>query len=302
MNVEILDVTARDGLQNESVMLTTEDKLSLIDKIIDAGARRLEVASFAHPKYVPQMADAEAVISGLSDRDDVQYIGLVMNERGLDRALKTNIDEAGLVCVATDTFAKKNQNQTRDGSVQMAASMIQRAKTSGLSANVTIAASLGCPFEGEVSVKTVVDMAIKLAKAGPREISIADTIGVGNPWHVKKLLKALKQEIPDIPFRAHFHNTRNTGLANVYAALEEGISTIDVSVGGIGGCPFAPAATGNVPAEDVIYMLERNGIGTGYNLSKLIDVSKWLSEKMNKQLPAMVSRAGEFPNQNKQAA
>jgi len=245
--IQIIDVSARDGLQNETAMFSTEDKVELIRRAVEAGAKRLEVASFAHPKYVPQMADAEAVIAALPDDQAVEYIGLVMNARGLDRALKTKLDEVGLVCVATDTFAGKNQNQTRDESVDMAAEMISRARAEGLNANVTIAASFGCPFEGEVSINTVVDMAVKLAAANPREISVADTIGVGNPWQVSTLIKAIQRELPDMPLRAHFHNTRNTGLANAAAAIDSGVAALDVSIGGIGGCPFAPAATGNIP-------------------------------------------------------
>ena len=302
IKIEILDVTARDGLQNETVMLKTDEKIDLIGQAVMAGATRLEVASFAHPKYVPQMADAEDVIAGLPVSDDVTYIGLAMNERGVDRALNTSIDEVGLVVVASDIFAQKNQNQTRQGSVDMACAMIQKIKDAGRGVNVTIAASLGCPFEGEVAKDTVVGMAKELAAVGPREISLADTIGVGSPWHVDALFKAVKTAVPDMPLRAHFHNTRNTGLANIYAAIGAGVSTLDVSIGGIGGCPFAPAATGNVPSEDVIYMLERNNIDTGMNLTKVIETAKWLTEKMGKPLPGMVSRAGGFPQQNKNAA
>lgn len=301
-HIEIVDVTARDGLQNEAVMFSTDEKLQLISKSLAAGAKRLEVASFAHPKYVPQMADAEAVISGLPNVDDVIFIGLAMNERGVDRALKTRIDEVGLVVVATDTFAHKNQNQTRDGSVDMACNMIEKVKAAGRRVNVTIAASLGCPFEGEVPVETVVGMAERLAKVSPDEISLADTIGVGNPWHVRELFSRVGDALPDMPLRAHFHNTRNTGLANIYAAIEAGVSTLDVSIGGIGGCPFAPAATGNVPSEDVVYMLGRNGVETGMTLEKLIDTAQWLSQKMDKPLPGMVSRAGGFPQKLNQAA
>lgn len=296
--LEIVDVSARDGLQNEARLFSTEEKLELINMSLEAGSKRIEVASFAHPKYVPQMADAEAVIAGLPKRDDVTYIGLSMNERGVDRALKTNIDEVGLVVVATDTFAQKNQGQTRQGSVDMAGKMIERVKSEGRSVNVTMAASFGCPFEGEVAIQTVVDMAKQLAASGPREISIADTIGVGNPWHVKALISEIKTALPDMPLRVHFHNTRNTGLANIYAAVDAGVKTLDVSIGGIGGCPFAPAATGNVAAEDVVYMLERNGIETGLELSKLIDTANWLSKKMDKDLPGMVSRAGIFPTEH----
>jgi hydroxymethylglutaryl-CoA lyase len=293
--VEIIDVTARDGLQNESTLFSTEEKLELISQAIKAGARRLEVASFAHPKYVPQMADAEAVIAGLPKRSDAKFIGLVMNDRGMDRALKTDIEEVGLVCVASDTFAQKNQGQTRDGSVDMACNIIRRAQDEGRMANVTIAASLGCPFEGEIATSVVVEMAKKLAQAGPHEISLADTIGVGNPWHVKRLVTEVKAVIHDISLRGHFHNTRNTGLANVSAAFDAGVDSIDVSIGGIGGCPFAPAATGNVPSEDVIYMFERAGIQTGYDLDAVVATAEWLSAKMDKDLPGMVSRAGGFP-------
>ena len=300
--VKIIDVTARDGLQNESAMFSTEDKVDLIGRSISAGARRLEVASFAHPKYVPQMADAEAVIAALPKNDDVIYIGLAMNERGVDRALKTNIDEVGLVVVATDTFAQKNQNQTRDGSVDIACAMIEKVKRAGRRVNVTIGASFGCPFEGEVDPDVVIKMSQRLALAGPDEISLADTIGVGNPWQVEDLFSRVAKAMPDMPLRAHFHNTRNTGLANIYAALEAGIRTFDVSIGGIGGCPFAPAATGNVPSEDVIYMLERNGIETSMSLEKVVKTAQWLSEKMEKPLPGMVSRAGGFPQKLDQVA
>jgi len=299
--IEIVDVTARDGLQNEATMFSTEEKLELIQKAIEAGARRLEVASFAHPKYVPQMADAEAVIAGLSKKSDARFIGLVMNDRGMDRALNTDIEEVGLVCVASDTFAQKNQGQTRDGSVDMACKMIQRAHENGRLANVTIAASFGCPFEGEIQKSVVVEMAKKLADANPHEISIADTIGVGNPWQVGELVSEVKEVVSGINLRGHFHNTRNTGLANVSAAFDAGVQSIDVSIGGIGGCPFAPAATGNVPSEDVIYMFERASIPTGYNLDSVIETAQWLAEKMDKNLPGMVSRAGGFPKSVKAA-
>lgn len=294
--IEIVDVSARDGLQNESRLFSTDEKLSLINRAIDAGVRRLEVASFVHPKRVPQMADAEAVIAGLKDREDVTYVGLILNDRGLDRALETKVDEIGCVAVASDTFADKNQGQTSSSSVAIAKGLITRAKSKGLRANVTISASFGCPFEGEVAITHVVDMARALAEAEPHEIAIADTIGVGTPWHVEALLDAIKEVIPHMPLRAHFHNTRNTGLANAYAAIRGGVVTLDGSIGGIGGCPFAPNATGNVPTEDVVYMLERQKIDTGLSLSALNQTAMWLTDKMERPLPGMVSRAGEFPS------
>lgn len=293
--IEILDVTARDGLQNEARLFSTQEKLALIGRAVAAGAKRIEVASFAHPKYVPQMADAEAVIAGLPTETDVTYIGLVMNERGVDRALKTAVHELGLVAAASDTFATKNQNQTRDGSVKMACDMAAKARTAGRAVNVTIATSFGCPFEGEVAEDTVLAMVHRFADAGLKEIALADTIGVANPWQVASLFERVARELPQLSMRAHFHNTRNTGLANVHAAIEAGVKTIDVSIGGIGGCPFAPKATGNVPAEDVIYMLQRAGFQTGYDLNAVIETAHWLSEVMEKSLPGMVSRAGGFP-------
>ena len=260
--------------------------------------KRLEVVSFAHPKYIPQMADAEAVIEGLPQRDDITFIGLAMNERGVDRALNAGIDEVGLVVVASDSFAQKNQGQTRDGSVKMACDMIRRVKSEGRRVNVTIAASFGCPFEGEIEPNIVVDMAAALVEVSPREIALADTIGAANPWQVKSLFEACRKAAPGMALRGHFHNTRNAAAANVYAAMESGVTAIDVSIGGIGGCPFAPNATGNVPAEDVVYMLERAGYDTGVSLPELITIAKWLSGKLNKTLPGMVSKASLFPPAN----
>ncbi|MGB3455081.1 MAG: hydroxymethylglutaryl-CoA lyase [Litorimonas sp.] len=296
--VELLDVTARDGLQNEARLFSTEEKLSLIGRAMEAGARRIEVASFAHPKYVPQMADAEAVIDGLPDRGDVTYIGLVMNERGVDRALKTKVDELGLVACASDTFATKNQNQTRDGSVEMCLTMADKARANGLRYNVTIATSFGCPFEGGISEDVVAGMVARFAEAGFGEVALADTIGVADPWKVERMFRRAAAAHSQLSLRAHFHNTRNTGLANVHAALSAGVATIDASIGGIGGCPFAPNATGNVPSEDVLYMLQRGGYETGYDLDAVIDTAQWLSGVMEQALPGMVSKAGGFPEAN----
>lgn len=294
--VEFVEVGPRDGLQNEAKLVTTKDKLELISRAIDAGARRIEVASFVNPKRVPQMADAEEVCAQLPDRDDVTYIGLVMNERGAERALASGrIDQLGAVCVATHEFAIANQGQTSDGSVEAAKAIISLAKSNGTSAQVTIAASFGCPFEGEVAEDRIIAMAQALAEAGPVEIALADTIGVADPAHVARLVAAVRAVIAPLPVRVHFHNTRGTGLANVWAAVSEGASTVDASIGGLGGCPFAPGAVGNVASEDVVYMLERSGISTGMDLERLIATSKWLSGIMDKSLPAMVSRALPFP-------
>lgn len=305
-SVEIVEVSPRDGLQNEPQAISSQAKLDLIARAIAAGARRIEVTSFVNPRAVPQMADADEVCAGLPERDDVTYIGLVMNLRGAERAIATQrIDQLGAVAVSTDTFAMANQGQTSDGSVEASRAIIARAQDAGLTGQVTIAASFGCPFEGEVAEDRVLAMAEAVAEAGAVEIGLADTIGVANPAHVASLVARVKAAIAPLPVRVHFHNTRGTGLANVWAAIGAGATIVDASIGGLGGCPFAPGAAGNVATEDVVYMLERAGIGTGLDLDRLIAANHWLSGVMDKQLPAMVGKAGGFPkprNQEREVA
>lgn len=294
--ISFVEVGPRDGLQNEKTLVSSADKLTLIEKAIDAGARRIEVTSFVNPKRVPQMADAEEVCAGLPTRDDVTFIGLVMNAKGAERAIATGrITQLGAVAVATDQFAIANQGQTSAESVAAAAGIIRQAKEAGLTGQATIGAAFGCPFEGEVSENHVVEMARQLAEAGPVEVALADTIGVGNPAQVSRLVTRVAEVIAPLPVRVHFHNTRNTGLANVWAAVSAGASVVDASLGGLGGCPFAPGAAGNVPSEDVVYMLERAGIATGMDLEKLVSASRWLSDIMERKLPGMVAQAPAFP-------
>jgi len=294
--IEFVEVGPRDGLQNEKILISTADKLTLISRAIDAGARRIEVTSFVNPKKVPQMADAEDVCALLPERCDVSYIGLVMNMRGAERAMATGrIDQLGAVVVSTDSFAMANQGQTSAESVRGAADIIKRANATGFTAQATIAASFGCPFEGEVAEDRVVEIAERIADSGPVEIALADTIGVANPAHVSRLVERVREVIDPLPVRVHFHNTRNTGLANVWAAVLAGASVVDASLGGLGGCPFAPGAAGNVPSEDVVYMLERAGIDTGMDLEKLIEASNWLSGVMGRKLPGMVAQSPPFP-------
>lgn len=296
--IEMVEVAPRDGLQNEKTLIATADKIALIERAIAAGSRRIEVTSFVNPKAVPQMADAEAVCEGLPERDDVTFIGLVMNARGATRALATGrIDQLGAVAVSTDSFAMTNQGQTSDGSVDAAKEIIALSQAAGKTGQVTIGASFGCPFEGEVAQDRVVAMAIALAEAGPVEIGLADTIGVGNPAQVASLVSKVRAAVPHIPVRVHFHNTRGTGLANVWAAIQAGAVTVDASIGGLGGCPFAPGAAGNVSTEDVIYMLERAGVRTGLDLSALVSANQWLGEIMQRTLPGMVAKAPPFPKQ-----
>ena len=298
--VEIVEVGPRDGLQNETAVFSTEDKLSFISRALEAGIRRIEVASFVHPGKVPQMADAEAVVAGLPDIRSATYIGLVLNMRGLERAIETRdngrgVDEVGAVAVSTDSFAEKNQGQTRLESIEISNQIVRKAKEAGLSANVTLSASFGCPFEGEIAVENVVDMALRLAESEPRELAIADTIGVAVPDQVSEVFARVAEVVPHIPLRGHFHNTRNTGIANSWAAFEAGAATLDASMGGLGGCPFAPRATGNIGTEDLVYMLTRSGVATGVDLEALIATSNWLEGVLGGATPAMVSKAGGFP-------
>lgn len=295
--IEMVEVSARDGLQNEPGVFPTIDKVELITRALVAGVRRIEVASFVHPGRVPQMADAEAVVAALPKRDpkDVTYIGLCLNKRSALRALETQVHEFGAVISASDGFGKANQGRTSEETADDAMEIIRFAKENGRSAQATISVAFGCPFDGEIAPARVAELARKVAAAGPREIAIADTIGVGVPNQVKAVMAAVKAAVPGMPIRAHFHDTRNTAVANAWAAAEAGAATIDASIGGIGGCPFAPNATGNVATEDVQYMLQRSGVETGLSLDGLIDAAQWLGKKMGRQLPGLVSRAGGFP-------
>lgn len=295
--IEMVEVSPRDGLQNEPGFFPTADKIGLIGRAIAAGSKRIEVASFVHPGRVPQMADAEAVVAALPKRDpkEVTYIGLVLNKRGALRALETQVHELGAVISASDGFGTRNQGRTSDETLEDAIEIIRIAKEHGRSAQATISVAFGCPFDGEIAPARVADLARRVAAAGPREIAIADTIGVGVPDQVKAVMAAVKAAVGATPIRAHFHDTRNTAVANAWAAVESGAATVDASIGGIGGCPFAPNATGNVATEDVQYMLQRSGVETGLSLDGLIDTAKWLGVKMNRTLPGLVSRAGGFP-------
>jgi len=294
--VEMVEVGPRDGLQNESAIVSTADKAELIRRAIGYGARRIEVTSFVNPKKVPQLADAEDLVAMLPDREDVTYIGLVLNRRGAERALATGrIDELGAVCVTSDSFGIRNQGQTSDESLAAAIEIVALAKQAGRGGQITIATAFGCPFEGEVSIGRVVEMAKRAADAAPREIALADTIGVGVPAQVAEMVGRVRDAVGGLPIRVHFHNTRNTGLANVWAAVNEGAATVDASLGGLGGCPFAPGAAGNVPTEDVAYMLDRSGVATGLSLPDVVDAAAWFTDVMGRPLPAMVSRAPAFP-------
>jgi len=294
-SIEIVEVGPRDGLQIEPDIMPTEAKLEMIRQLVEAGLRRIEVASFVHPKRVPQMADAEAVMAGLPRRPDVQYIGLILNRKGFERAQAAGCTEVGMVTAASEGFATRNQGASIEETIRGWEEIAPLAHAAGIRAQITISTAFGCPFDGEVAPQRVVEIAQRLASARPLEIAIADTIGVAVPSQVTDLVERLRRAIPDTPIRCHFHNTRNTAVANAYAAAVAGASTLDASVGGIGGCPFAPKATGNVATEDLQYMFARSGFSTGIDLDKLIGTAQWLQEQRGRQLPGMVYRAGGFP-------
>jgi len=293
--INIVEVGPRDGLQSEPEILSTKTKIEFINRAVDAGITRLEVASFVHPKKVPQMADAETLLAALPLSNGVSYIGLIMNERGLDRALDTPVHEVGMVVVATDTYNQRNQGVPTNESIDAWLKIAARAKANGKIANVMISSAFGCPYEGEVSRERIVDIAKKVMEAEPAELGIADSIGVAVPNQVTELLDMLQSALGPIPLRCHLHNTRNTGLANAQAAINAGAVSIDASIGGIGGCPFAPAATGNIPTDDLLYMLSRSGIETGVSLEKIIATSEWLEQELDRSVPAMLPKAGVFP-------
>lgn len=291
----IVEVSPRDGLQNERAVLDTDAKVELISQAIAAGARRIESASFVHPTLVPAMADAEAVMERAPRPVGVSHIGLVLNRRGFDRAVAAGVDEVNVVVPASDGFAKANQNSSTEALTEVAEEVLAEAGSRGLFATVTIATSFGCPFDGEVSPDRVVEVARRSAAAGAKEIAVADTIGVGVPSQVRGLLDGVRQVAPGVVLRAHFHNTRNTGFANAVAAVEWGVDWLDSSNGGIGGCPFAPAATGNIATEDLVYLLERMGVSTGLDLEALIPIAGFLSDQLGYRVPALLPRAGTFP-------
>ncbi|NQX95558.1 MAG: hydroxymethylglutaryl-CoA lyase [Erythrobacter sp.] len=296
--IELVEVGPRDGLQNEPDIVSTADKLAMIERMLDYGARRIEVASFVHPKRVPQMADAESVIVGLPDIEGSTYIGLALNKRGVMRGLETRaggkrgIDQVGCVIVASDTFGQKNQGQTIAEGIAENREMIRFAKAEGMSAQVTISAAFGCPFEGEVKPETILAIAEEIAAEEPAEIALADTIGVGVPSQVSDLYGRLAELLDGkIPMRCHFHNTRGTGIANAWAAYEAGVRTFDASLGGLGGCPFAPKATGNIATEELIYLMDKSGVPSGVDLSKAIAANHWFADILKRELPSLVARA-----------
>ena len=295
-DVTIVEVSPRDGLQNESTILTTDAKVELITQLVGAGARRIEAVSFAHPRLVPAMADAEDVMAKVPRQDGVSYAGLILNRRGLDRAADTGVHEVNVVVCASDTFSRRNQNASADEAMQMAGEVIGTARGRGLFTTLTLATAFGCPFEGEVSAGRVAELARRAAATGVNELCLADTVGVGSPNQVRDLTARVRDAVGEQPpLRFHFHNTRNTGFANAFAAILEGVTVLDASAGGIGGCPFAPNATGNIATDDLVYMLDRMGLRTGVDIRDLLPTAQFLTEQLGHQVPALLPRAGAFP-------
>ncbi|MGI9605533.1 MAG: hydroxymethylglutaryl-CoA lyase [Acidimicrobiales bacterium] len=294
-HVQIVEVSPRDGLQADPADLSTDQKVDLITRLIEAGHTRIEAASFVSPAAVPKMADGDAVMAAVPRPDHVTYSALAFNQRGVDRAIAAGVGEVTGVVVASETFSQKNQNASIAESIDRWRMVGADARAAGLRTSVTVASAFGCPFEGRVDPTVVVDIASQLADTQPDELALADTIGVAVPTNVADLFRVVIDVAPDPTLRGHFHNTRNTALANIAAALDVGVRTFDTSLGGVGGCPFAPRATGNVPTEDVAYMLEEMGYTTGLDLDRLIQSTSWLEEVLQHSTPGLVAKAGGFP-------
>ncbi|HET8872117.1 MAG TPA: hydroxymethylglutaryl-CoA lyase [Gaiellaceae bacterium] len=292
MSPALREVGPRDGLQNEQQIVPPETRAELVDRLAAAGLRRIEAASFVNPARVPQMAGAEEVVAALDRRNGVVYAGLALNERGYERLRQTGLDEVSFAVAATESFSQRNAGASVEASIAAAEEIVAGARGDQIRASLTISVAFGCPFEGPVAPDRVVEIAERLAQTDAEEIVLADTIGVATPTQVSRLLERVAEL--GKPVGGHFHNTRNTGFANAYAALEAGVSMLDASVGGLGGCPFAPKATGNIATEDLVYLLEGEGVETGVDLDALIAISEWLEELLGRQLEGYVYRAGPF--------
>ncbi|HSK99544.1 MAG TPA: hydroxymethylglutaryl-CoA lyase [Rubrobacteraceae bacterium] len=292
MRVEIVEVGPRDGLQNEDRTLAPPERAELCNLLAAAGVPRVEAVSFVNPKRVPQMAGAEEVLAAIERRPGTTYAGLVLNEKGYERAVQAGVDEVRYAFPVTETFAKRNQNTTVADATELAARLVERARLDGVRVSITLSGAFGDPFEGRVEPGHVLGIAERVAAARPDEIVLADTIGVGVPTQVRELVGGVARH--GITVGCHFHDTRNTGLANAVAAIESGATVLDAAVGGTGGCPFAPRATGNIPTEDLVYLLHGMGHETGIDLDALIAVAGWMAERLGKELPGRVYKAGNF--------
>ena len=290
--IQICDVGPRDGLQNDATQTTPEMRAELCKRLAEAGVPYVEAVSFVNETRVPRMAGAEKVVALLPKGTKTEFNGLVLNERGYERALATDLPAVHYAFPVTDAFGQRNQGANVVDSILLAKRLIERARADGRGISIGLAVAFGCPFQGAVDPESVLDIAQEVASFGPDAISFADTIGVGVPRQVRRLVSGMKDS--GIPIGCHFHDTRNTGVANALAAVEAGAQMLDASVGGVGGCPFAPAATGNVATEDIVYTLENMGYQTGIDIDKLISIAKWLEQQLGHSVPSALHRAGPF--------
>ena len=293
--ITLVEVAPRDGLQADPADLTSEQKIELVERLAAAGHRRIEAASFVSPKAVPKMADGDAVMAGVTRSAGVSYSALVFNQRGLERAMAAEVDEICGVVVASETFSQANQRASVAESIERWRAISGAARQAGVTTAVTISAACGCPYEGPVDPERVLDIVAEVAETEPDEIALADTVGAGVPTQVAALFEGVSRRAPGIARRGHFHNTRNTALANIAAAIDVGVRTFDASLGGVGGCPFAPRATGNVATEDVVYLAHGMGYDTGLDLDALIATTAWLEDQLGHGVPSLVAKAGGFP-------
>jgi len=297
--VEICDVAARDGIQSGELVWPTADKVEMIRRLVAAGVRRLEVASFVDPRRVPAMADAEAVCAGLPRVEGLRYVGLVLNERGLERAVAAGLREVNVAAACSDAFAERNQGTTAEGSVEVWHRIAGRARVEGVATQVVLSTAFGCPYEGEVPLERVVQVAQACAESGPTRLTLGDTIGSAGPTDIQERVTAVQAVLPpSVDLGLHLHDSRGTAVANAWTAYGLGVRSFDASLAGIGGCPFAPGAAGNVCTEDLAYLFERSGVSTGLDLDELVRVSRWLTARLGTPTPGHYAKAGPFPRRD----
>ena len=289
--VRIVEVGPRDGLQNEKAMVSTADKIELIDRLSQTGLRTIEATRFVSAKWIPQLADAAEVFAGIARKPGIAYPVLVPNEQGYDRARAVGAEEVAVFTAASEAFNRKNINAGIDESIERFRPVLERAAQDGVRVRGYVSTVLGCPYQGEVPVSDVVRVAKRLHDLGCYEISLGDTIGVGTPQKARAMLKAVSAEVPMAALAIHFHDTYGQALANILACLEEGVAVVDAAVGGTGGCPYAKGASGNVSSEDVAYMLRGLGIDTGIDLDRLADTGRWLAALLGRETGSKVGKA-----------
>ncbi len=289
--ITVVEVGPRDGLQNESANVATTDKIEFVNRLSAAGLPVIEVSAFVSPKWVPQMADAAEVFAGITRRPGTRYTALVPNLAGLERALAARVDEVAVFASSTETFSQKNINRSIAESLTIYREVCDRARAAGLRVRGYLSTAFGCPFEGEVAPDRVADVAARLADLGVYEVAVSDTIGVAHPGLVARVLDAVLTRLPVDRLALHFHDTRGTALANVHAALPYGVKTFDSSAGGLGGCPYAPGAAGNLATDDLIYLLNGMGLETGVSLNAVSEASAFIASKIDHRLPSRYAQA-----------